>query len=444
MIRTNPRWRALAALLAAIGPCWMVENHGRAQTGDEGSRYESPTIQRLSQALRAGGPAVLDDFWARTTGRVPWVERIEGEAEFRWITFLWRGDATTREVSVGLGDIPTPDRSKWTFGRLGETDVWFKTDRVPKDARFTYLLRVNGGPLQPDPLNDRHFGGRSVAESPDASPQPWIVERPEDPHGQLAQHTVRSRIMQEERSIGVYTPPGYRAHGRRQALVIVFDGEVYGNASDALVPTPRILDNLLAAGRIPSLVAVLVDNMGQSARDRDLRCSAAFGNFVAKELVPWVRARYRISNEPSDVVLAGSSDGGLFALCAAYQHADVFGSVLSQSANLFYSPNPKPSLNAYTRDGGWLTRQFVTTPLLPLRFYLEVGVLEAGLVNPVAEHRRLRDVLEAKGYAVSYSEFPGGYDHLSWRNSLGDGLIALLARRGAMNTKRSLPRPQPR
>lgn len=342
-----------------------------------------------------------------------------------WITFLWRGDSTTSEVSIGSGDIPTPNPRKWTFRRLGTTNVWFKTDRVPKDARFTYLMRVNGGPLQPDPLNDRRFGSRSVAESPDAAPQPWIVDRPDTPKGQVTAHTLQSRVLGEERSIGVYTPPGHTARGRL-ALLIVFDGEMYGNARDALIPTPRILDNLLSAKRIPATVAILVNNMSQSARGRDLRCSTAFGNFLATELVPWVRARYSVSRDASQVVLAGSSDGGLAALCAAHEHSKVFGNVLSQSANVFYSPEPAAPANAYLRDSGWLTRKFVTTPLLALRLYLEVGVLEAGVTNPVAEHRRLRDVLDAKGYDTVYSEFPGGHDFFTWRNSLGDGLIALL------------------
>jgi enterochelin esterase family protein len=288
---------------------------------------------------------------------------------------------------------------------------------VPKDVRFSYLLRVNGDPLRPDPLNARHFGGRSVAESPQASPQPWIAENPGVPKGRLTHHTVRSLFLQEDRSFGIYTPPEYEPQSNEESLVIVFDGEMYGDSEDALIPTPRILDNLIAARRIPPTVALLVDNMSQKARDRDLRCSPAFEKFITQELLPWVRAHYRISGKPSDIVVAGSSDGGLFATFAALHNSGLFGNVLDQSADLFYSPDSKPALNPYTRDGGWLTRQFVTAHLLPLQFYLEVGLLEAGLTNPVAEH------------SVTYSEFSGGHDPLSWRNSFGDGLIALLGHR---------------
>ncbi len=420
--------QSLIAILTVVSTCWVGAVRAQTQIAGDASPYESPTLQRLSQALRENRPGVLDDFWARMKGQVPLIEPIDGQGDFLWVTFLWRGDATTRDVSVGVGDIPTPDPRKWSFRRLGDTDVWFKTDRAPKDARFTYLLRVNGGPLQPDPLNDRRFGGRSVAESPHAAPQPWIVERPDTPRGQLTRHTLQSRVLGEERSIGVHTPAGYSTRGPHLALVIVFDGEMYGNAADALIPTPRVLDNLLAAKRIPATVAVLVNNMSQDARNRDLRCSAAFGDFLATELLPYVRARYRVSSDPFRVVLAGSSDGGLAALCAAHQHFKLFGNVLSQSANVFYSPKSATPANAYLRDSAWLTRKFVTTPLRPLRFYLEVGVLEAGLVNPVAEHRRLRDVLDAKGYHTVYSEYPGGHDFFTWQNSLGDGLIALLGR----------------
>lgn len=422
-VRTNPcpslfMYLALSAALAAPAA---------SQPGGT-PQPESLTLQQLRTALGKGDSAALQKFWASATGHVPIIEEIAGQPDFRYVTFLWRGDATTREVAIGLGDIPTPNPAKWRFTRLGDTDLWFKTDRVPKDARFGYLLTVNGGALQPDPLNPLRFGGRSVVELPDAPPQPWIASRSDSPKGRLQKHEIDSSILGEQRGIGVYTPPGYRNRGAASRLLIVLDGETYGNDPEPLVPTPRILDNLLAAGRIPPTVAVLVNTISQAKRDRDLKCSENFEAFLAAELVPWMRRNYRVSKRSGDVVVAGSSEGGLLALCAVRRYPNVFGNALSQSGDIFYDPRPGEPSNPYTRDAGWLVRQFLDLPHAPLRFYLEVGTLEAGVVNPVNEHRRLRDVLLALGYAVTYSEFSGGHDYLTWRNSLGDGLIALLGR----------------
>jgi enterochelin esterase-like enzyme len=407
---------ALSAILAAPA----------TSQADGSPQLESSALQELRNALVKGDSAALQRFWAITTGNVPLIEEIAGQPDFRYVTFLWRGDAATREVAIGLGDIPTPNPAKWHFTRLGNTDLWFKTGRVPKDARFGYLLTVNGGALQPDPLNPLRFAGRSVVELPGAPPQPWIASRSDSPKGRVREYQIDSSILGEQRGIGVYTPPGYTHSGAVARLLIVVDGETYGNNPEPLVPTPRILDNLLAAGRIPPTVAVLVNTVSQAKRERDLKCSENFEAFLATELVPWVRRNYHVSKRSDDVVVAGSSDGGLCALCAVRKYPNVFGNALSQSGDIFYDPHPVEPSNPYTRDAGWLVKQFLDLPHAPIRFYLEVGTLEAGVVNPVNEHRRLRDVLLALGYGVTYTEFSGGHDYLTWRNSLGDGLIALI------------------
>lgn len=43
-------------------------------------------------------------------------------------------------------------------------------------------------------------------------------------------------------------------------------------------------------------------------------------------------------------------------------------------------------------------------------------------------NRHLRDVLQAKGYAVHYREFNGGHEVLNWRGTLAEGLLLLLGK----------------
>ena len=75
-----------------------------------------------------------------------------------------------------------------------------------------------------------------------------------------------------------------------------------------------------------------------------------------------------------------------------------------------------------------LAAEFIRSPRLPLDFYLEVGRYETTLpFSHLLETRRLRDVLEAKGYRVTYSEFVGGHDEVCWRGSFADAIIALTA-----------------
>jgi enterochelin esterase family protein len=257
---------------------------------------------------------------------------------------------------------------------------------------------------------------------PDAPKQVWVGARKDVPKGTLKPHRVRSETLNEERTVSVYTPASYDPKGTPCALLLVVDGEDYRQ----LVPTPTILDNLIAERKLPPVVAVLIDNADKASRLRDLACSAPFADFLARELVPWARASYRLSADPKQTVICGSSLGGLCAAYCGFRCPDVFGNVLSQSGSFWYYPGwPKEAANV--ADLGWLTRQFEEAQALPIRFYLEAGLFEVEEpLNILAGNQRLHKVLAGKGYSVKYSEFAGGHEHLSWRGSLADGLIHLI------------------
>ncbi|HET6891195.1 MAG TPA: alpha/beta hydrolase-fold protein, partial [Pyrinomonadaceae bacterium] len=208
------------------------------------------------------------------------------------------------------------------------------------------------------------------------------------------------------------------------------------------------LNNLIAASKIPPTVAVFVENVPRR-RLVDLVANPEFADFMAKELVPWVRSHYNVTKDAKQTVITGYSAGGLAAPYVALRHAEVFGNVLSLSGAFWWSfehnggvcgarcPDSGGTGGEYSKDatteGNFLVKEFLASPKLPLRFYFAAGTFEidrdGGGGNILESTRHLRDVLLAKGYEVHYQQFVGGHDGLSWRGRLADGLIALLGSR---------------
>ena len=414
------------------------------------ARHVSPVIEAFRTQL-ARGQNSTDAFWQqRAHAGTPIIEPVENDPHRTLVTFLWRGTPDTRNVVVvgSFGNRPIADS---TMARLDGSDVWYLTIRVPSDARFVYSLSPNDplttespravqrtASLQSDPLNPlrwrcaataSRYECSSLVELPGAPPQPWIVRNTANPAGKVDKHRIKSALLKNERNISVYTPPNYRAGGGPYSLLVVFDEGAYLD----LVPTPVILDNLIAASKIPSTIAVLIANPSQEARSRELPPNPAFADFLAHELLPWVRARYPVTTDPQQTVVAGSSFGGIAATYAGLRYPEIFGNVLCQSGSFWWAPDHTGGPNAdATTETGWLAKEYLKSPKLPLRFWMDAGVFEVdtnGSGGSILEpSRHMRDVLLAKGYDVHYRQFSSGHDYLNWRGTLADGLLALIGK----------------
>jgi enterochelin esterase-like enzyme len=425
--------------------------------------FPSPRIQALRKQI-AAGQTNTDSFWKQVAAEgTPLVEPYGSDGKYQLVTFLWRSVHDTRNVFVRGSYLGVGTPADFSMHRIPDSDVWYLTVKLPSAARFTYQLSPND-PLtfadpragqraatrQADPLNPRRdecppntskFNCQSVAELPGAPPQPWLIAKPGIPEGRVEKQTIHSAIQKIDRPFSVYTPANYKADGPPNALLILFDGEDMADDPYQVVT----LNNLIAASKIPPTVAVFVDNVPRR-RLVDLVANAEFADFMAKELLPWIRSHYNVTKDPKQTVLTGYSAGGLASAYVALRHSEVFGNVLSLSGAFWWSfehnggvcgsrcPDTRGTGGEYSNDatteGNFLVKDFLAIRKLPLRFYLTAGTFEVdreGTGGGILEAtRQLRDVLLAKGYDVQYQQFVGGHDGLSWRGNFADGLIALL------------------
>jgi predicted alpha/beta superfamily hydrolase len=154
--------------------------------------------------------------------------------------------------------------------------------------------------------------------------------------------TLQSKILGEERTILVSTPPGYDLSSQRYPVLYMTDGNAH------LTHTRGTVDFLARNGLMPQVIVVGINN---TDRTRDLSPTHVasreingqvyefptsggapkFLEFFKQELFPYVDANYRTLPLR---YFTGHSFGGLFALNAFFTRPTMFNAVLSVSPNL--------------------------------------------------------------------------------------------------------------
>lgn len=396
----------------------------------------SHRIDALKKRLQSGDSRAVAGFWqevARTS--TPLVESAQDSPRQVIVTFIWRGDANTQGVGLLAPLQNSPGMPNFPLSRLLNTDIWYKCFEMRDDLRFTYRFLPNAKPGEKDagqhatidPLNPHRMEVAydegiaptefSIAAMPNGLDESSILKQPGVPSGEVERLQLKSAILGKERGISVYTPPGYSDEPKSEYwLLILFDGFFYRSS----IPTATILDNLIHAGKVPPMVAVLIDNPRES-RVSELGYKPAFVEFLSKEVLPWIHANWSVTHDPRKCIVGGLSMGGSEAAFVAMRHPEEFGNVLSQSGSFADG-------NGTDVKWEWLSSQYKAIPKLPLRFFIEEGLLEdvsSDGPTGLTANRHFAETLKSKGYPTTYEEVGGSHEPVHWRGALAEGLVTV-------------------
>src|SRR5918992_361214 len=143
-------------------------------------------------------PDLLERFWSGVrAGGTPLVEPIEGDSDFRRVTFLWRGERDTEHVILAGALADGRDPGEILMARIPDSDIWYATHRLRSDTRLHYGFsphqeleanwHLRQWSVRPDPANAARLDWPkneadpatpevmySILELEDAPPQHWL------------------------------------------------------------------------------------------------------------------------------------------------------------------------------------------------------------------------------------------------------------------------------
>ncbi|HEY9282479.1 MAG TPA: glycoside hydrolase family 15 protein, partial [Pyrinomonadaceae bacterium] len=340
-----------------------------------------------------------------------WAERIKMAnrspiVESGRVTFMYRGTAARVEV---VGDFTGWSPRGLVMRELPKAGVKYLTRSFSPRARVEYKLIADGewieDPLNPNRVDNGVGGFNNFFAMPGYRPASGDGPGVGGSRFAISAHKVPSRLLGGERDVQVYLPADYADPRRRFPVLYLQDGMEYVNRARAV----QIADRLIAEKRVAPFVIVFVN---PADRMKEYWASDAFADFMATELVPWVDARYRTVGTRDARALLGASLGSTISYWTALRHPGKFARVGGQSSAFWIDDE---------RVVAALARLEPARGRPPFRFYLDAGRLE----SPWAVSRRVRVMLRAKGYPVTYREFEAGHNWTAWRDQLAEALVAL-------------------
>lgn len=230
-----------------------------------------------------------------------------------------------------------------------------------------------------------------------------------------------SRHLGNERTILVWLPPGYEKEAAaRYPVLYLHDGQNVFDAATAFGgkewKADEAADRLIREGRMRPIIMVAVHNAPDRIAEytpwRDPKRDTGgkgdlHASFLIEELKSFIDREYRTLPGKEHTAVCGSSLGGLVSLHTAMRHPDAVSLCAALSPSLWWDGH---RILADLEAGA-------AARLRGLKVWFDMGTREDGggdgggdepvAAGPVADARKLADVLDAAGWVI-------GRDYYYW------------------------------
>lgn len=240
--------------------------------------------------------------------------------------------------------------------------------------------------------------GQEYTLGPDSQPHDGV------PKGTVTRHTWNtSKIFPgTTRDYWVYVPAQY--DGSKPACVMVFQDGAGFQGERGAWRAPIVLDNLIHQNAIPVTIAIFIDpgvlpaasDQQQARYNRSYEYDGLgprYARFLIEEILPEVAKGYKLSSDPNDRAIAGSSSGGIAAFTAAWERPDAFRRVMS-------------FVGSYTnlRGGDMYAAMVRKMEPKPLRVFLQDGTNDQNIYSGswYQANQELAKSLEYAGYDSTF------------------------------------------
>ena len=253
----------------------------------------------------------------------------------RTVTFRIRFPQATTVTLTGdwLATPATPTGGMMPMTKDAE-GIWSVTSEPLEPTVHLYFFTVDGQAIA-DPINPRMKlrvrTSASLVEVP-GSPVPlWQVR--DIPHGSMDWNLHHSAAYNDTHEFLVYLPPGYFQSTARYPVLYLVHGAGdtamgWGTAGAANL----ILDSLIAEKKAVPMIVVMPFNgsnnpatAGGGGRGTGgAPAVSPFEEYMLKDLIPYVDAKYRVAPGRDNRAMAGLSAGGAATYNIGLKHLELF------------------------------------------------------------------------------------------------------------------------